>query len=375
MKWREIESVAGFEGAQIFARQTIYPILEKGADNLKKPDGNPILAFQGPFIVAFIITILADNLLLAFLPHSMFRSVLFFILFPVIFIGAIMLMFRLFRNRIVDLITAAKSSFIVRAKAMEEVANFLGLVYTPAPGGAPSTLKSFSSWVGKPQKLEELIALLEKSGGLDDAIENATRAGLMLSNTIILAKAENKQRDIRRQIEMQNLQDGFTGTYAGVNFTAFEWVQSMDEADDIHHLVLVLPTPSRLRSITELRTRETDWPYSGISHNFTSVDLGARAFKDIFKIRSTDQTEARHVFNPAVMERLIALAGENKMRAVAFAEGLVVDLAGRDRFALSDQVTGAWSEASVQQTFSDMAGLLELVKASAHSFMVPTPGN
>ena len=217
--------------------------------------------------------------------------------------------------------------------------------------------------------------MLDRSGGLEETIESTTRAGLMLTNVIVLAKAENKQRDIRRQVELQNLQDGFTGVYAGVDFTAFEWVQSMEKGDDIHHLVLVLPAPSRLQSITELRTRQTDWPYSGAKHDFTSVDLGARAFKDIFKVRSTDQTEARQVFNPAVMERLIALAGENPMRAVAFSEGLVIDIAGADRFALSHQVTGAWSEASVHQTFSDIANLLEFIKTSAHSFMVPVARN
>ena len=375
MNWKKIEAVDGLEGAEAFAQQTIYPILETGAINIKKPDSNPVQAFQMPMILVFIFTVLADNLLVAFLPHGMFRSIVFFMLFPVIFFGAIMFAARLFKDKIVDLITTAKASFMVRAEAMEKVAHFLDLTYIPVPGGAPSTLKNLSKWIGKPQKLEELITMLDKSGGLDEAIESATRAGLMLTNVIVLAKAENKQRDIRRQVEMQNLQDGFTGVYAGVDFTAFEWVQSMDKADDIHHLVLVLPAPSRLHSITELRTRQTDWPYSGTNHDFTSVDLGARAFKDIFKIRSTDQTEARQVFNPAVMERLIALAGENSMRAVAFSEGLVIDIAGADRFALSHQVTGAWSEASVQQTFSDIANLLEFIKTSAHSFMVPVARN
>lgn len=375
MNWKKIEAVDGLEGAEAFAQQTIYPILETGAINIKKPDSNPVQAFQMPMILVFIFTVLADNLLVAFLPHGMFRSIVFFMLFPVIFFGAIMFAARLFKDKIVDLITTAKASFMVRAEAMEKVAHFLDLTYIPVPGGAPSTLKNLSKWIGKPQKLEELITMLDKSGGLDEAIESATRAGLMLTNVIVLAKAENKQRDIRRQVEMQNLQDGFTGVYAGVDFTAFEWVQSMDKADDIHHLVLVLPAPSRLHSITELRTRQTDWPYSGTNHDFTSVDLGARAFKDIFKIRSTDQTEARQVFNPAVMERLIALAGENPMRAVAFSEGLVIDIAGADRFALSHQVTGAWSEASVQQTFSDIANLLEFIKTSAHSFMVPVARN
>lgn len=375
MNWKKIEAVDGLEGAEAFAQQTIYPILETGAINIKKPDSNPVQAFQMPMILVFIFTVLADNLLVAFLPHGMFRSIVFFMLFPVIFFGAIMFAARLFKDKIVDLITTAKASFMVRAEAMEKVAHFLDLTYIPVPGGAPSTLKNLSKWIGKPQKLEELITMLDKSGGLDEAIESATRAGLMLTNVIVLAKAENKQRDIRRQVEMQNLQDGFTGVYAGVDFTAFEWVQSMDKADDIHHLVLVLPAPSRLHTITELRTRQTDWPYSGTNHDFTSVDLGARAFKDIFKIRSTDQTEARQVFNPAVMERLIALAGENPMRAVAFSEGLVIDIAGADRFALSHQVTGAWSEASVQQTFSDIANLLEFIKTSAHSFMVPVARN
>jgi len=369
--WPDIEAVSGFENAQSFSREHIHPVLEAGAVNAKEPSKHILEAFKVPMFVGFIAAVIISNIISGILPGGFLSTAFFFILFPLVFIGCAMLGARLMKDKIIDLIATSKANFITRAKAMTQIADFLDLSYVPVPGGAPSTLKSFSNWVGKPQRLEALIALLDKGGGLNEAIDTAQRAGLLLSNTIILAKQEDKERMVRQQIEMQGLQDGFYGTHKGVRFSAFEWVQTMSEADDIFHLVLVLPPPARLHSITELRTRNTDWPYSGTKHDFDPVEFGARAFNDAFKVRSTDQTEARQVFNPATMERVIALAGENTLRAVAFPEGLVLDIQGTDRFAISNIVTGAWSNDTVQQTFSDLADLLHFIETSAHSFLVP----
>ena len=63
MNWKKIEAVDRLEGAEAFAKQTIYPILERGEINIKKPDRTPVQAFQTPMILVFIFTVLADNLL------------------------------------------------------------------------------------------------------------------------------------------------------------------------------------------------------------------------------------------------------------------------------------------------------------------------
>ena len=371
--WEDIEAMAGFEGAQAFAHDKIEPLLEAETKHAIAPGDNPIKGFQMPLLLAFVLTIIAQNLILSFLPNGWLRSILFFAIFPLLFIGILLFMVRLFKDRIVSQITRAKASLISRTKAMRSIADFLGFTYIPIPGGAPNSLKSFSKWLGNPEQLQALITTLEEKGGLESALDTAIKSGVMISNTIIVAKAENKQKLIRTHIEMQNLQDGFIGTHAGIPFEAFEWVERPSETEtaNTHHLVMVLPAPARLHGVTQLRTRKIAWPYSGVDHAFKTVDVNARDFTDIFKIRSTDQVEARQVFNPAVMERVLVLAGKNAVRAVAFSDGLVLDIVGRDRFAISEITTGTWSRQSVHDTFSDIAALLQLVEATAHSFMLP----
>ena len=56
------------------------------------------------------------------------------------------------------------------------------------------------------------------------------------------------------------------------------------------------------------------------------------------------------------------------MRAVAFDEHLVIDVAGQDRFAMVDLITGAWSDESIAATMTNVAEMLELADAVAHAF-------
>lgn len=369
--WTEIEAVPGFEGAEAFAQQEIVPLMQAGDADRKPIDtSNMAKAIQVPALVAFFGSVIGGQIAMAITPVAFLKPIVMFLTFPVFFIGLILLMLRLFKHRVSDLLLSGKANFTQRAKGMTAIADFLGLTYIPVPGGAPMALKSFAKWMKAEGELKSLVETMDEHGGLDEAVDIAHRSGVMLANTIILAREKKKQEIARQAASVQNLQDGFEGTRAGVTFETFEWVEPVDEDDDIHHLVLVLPSPGRLQGVTELRSRKTGWPNSGQTHALDEVDLGARAFKDVFKVRSTDQTEARAVFNPAVMERVIALAGDDKVRAVAFSEGLVIDVTGSDRFELSHVLTGEWSEESIRTTFSDIADLVLLVEAAAHSFML-----
>lgn len=372
MSWQEIEAVPGFSGAEKLAQFAIDPMLRAEVPPEQAIEPKAIAsAFQLPMTLAMVTTVIGMSFVLGIFSSDWLRVPAAIFALPVIFFGSIIVMLRLFKSRLVDLIVASRGHFILRAKGMSAIADFLGLTYVPAPGGAPRGLSALSKFLGKPEALETLIETLNNHGGMDEALDIAKRSGLMLSNTIILASAEKRKEIADQAAEMQGLQDGFHGTRAGVAFDAFEWVEHIDEDDNVHHLMLVLPAPMRLQGVTELRSPKASWPNSGTTLAVTEVDLGARAFKDRFKLRSTDQTEARAVFNPAVMERVIALAGEDKVRAVAFSDGLVIDVAGKDRFALTHILTGEWSSASIQETFSDIAELVQLVEAAAHTFMVP----
>ncbi|MEL7454251.1 MAG: DUF3137 domain-containing protein, partial [Pseudomonadota bacterium] len=173
------------------------------------------------------------------------------------------------------------------------------------------------------------------------------------------------------QQSVQYLQDGFHGTTNGIAFSAFEWSEPVSDEARLHHLVLVLAAPARLTGTTHLRSHKVPWPNPGPGHDLQPVKLGIDAFEDRYDLRGTDQTEARYVFNPAVIERLIDFAHGADMRAVATDDHIVVDLRGHDRFELIDLLTGAWSETSIETTFQDIADLLDLIDSVAKAFMSP----
>jgi hypothetical protein len=101
------------------------------------------------------------------------------------------------------------------------------------------------------------------------------------------------------------------------------------------------------------------------------VDLGPKAFDALYRLRASDQVEARALFNPAVIERVIALAHGGKFRAVARQQHLVFDFASEaNRFHLIDLITGEWSDETIRQTHADLAEALALVDALGHAFML-----
>jgi hypothetical protein len=170
---------------------------------------------------------------------------------------------------------------------------------------------------------------------------------------------------------MRQIEDGFEGTRAGLTFSMFEWVESVSEAPDIYHLVIVLEAPLRLHGVTHLRARKTSWPQDPNGTPMQDVDLGPRSFDALYRLKASDQVEARAIFNPAVIERVIALANGGPFRAVARQQHLVFDFAGEaNRFHLIDLITGHWSDNTVRQTHADLAEALALVDALGHAFML-----
>lgn len=150
----------------------------------------------------------------------------------------------------------------------------------------------------------------------------------------------------------------------------FEWVERVSEAPDIHHLMIVLKAPFKLSGVTELRSRKISWLRGVDKSGLNEVSLEAVRFTDHFRLRSTDQIESRALFNPAVIERVLALADRGKFRAVASGDHLVFAFEGTDRFALLDLGTGKWDDGSIRRGLTDLADALGLVDALAHAFMV-----
>ncbi len=324
-----------------------------------------------PMSIGIILFFVLNMTLDGILPDGFFGIILHIPLFIVGFLACIFGILILFRDRFVGLLLRSQSRFLVRSKALSAFAARAGFTYVPAPGGAPPSLKAFANWKRAPKEIREAVKMLETHGGMDDALEAARQAGVMAAPATVIGGTPEQRAIYANQATSARLEDGFLGEREGVTFAAFEWVESVDEAPDIHHLVIVLTAPLRLQGVTQLRTRSTSWPRNVSKADLDEVDLGPQIFSRRFKLRSNDQTEARAIFNPAVIERVAELAHGDKIKATAFGQHLVINLeGGGDRFDLLNLVTGEWSEESVRTAISDILELSDFVGEAAHAFMV-----
>ncbi len=369
--WDEIERQDGFAGAQAAVARDIRPILERvkldpiNPDRQKKIVGRFMTA---PFFL-FVVTFFMIDL---FLPSTGGWEVLKFLLFPVIFIGYMAAGLFLMRGQLAKLFVEAQSRLAVKAEAMARIAAPLGLTYVPAPGGAPKGLEWLAKQSWAPAILRDATASLNAAGGMDGAVAIVRDSGLLLEGNIYVAGTpEQKAKYNAQASSMRHVEDGFEGTRGGLTFSMFEWVEKVEDAPDIYHLVIVLEAPLRLHGVTHLRARKYVWPQDPNGTPLEDVDLGPKAFDALYRLRASDQVEARALFNPAVIERVIALAHGGKFRAVARQQHLVFDFASEaNRFHLIDLITGEWSDESIRQTHADLAEALALVDALGHAFML-----
>ncbi|MEX1250214.1 MAG: DUF3137 domain-containing protein [Hyphomonas sp.] len=371
MTWYEIEAQPGFFGATERAAREISPLLERV--RLDPIDTKRQQKIFSRYMTAAFFSFAASFMTLEFLlPGGGVWQVLRFILFPVLFIGWIGLAFFLMRRRLAKLFAEGQARLGVKAEAMTRLTAPLGITYVPAPGGAPKGLEWLSKQDWAPATLREATAKLNAVGGMDQAVDIVLRSGLLIAPHVhVIGTPEQKARYNDQISGMRAIEDGFEGTRAGLAFSMFEWVENVSDAADIFHLVILLEAPLRLHGVTQLRARKTGWPGDAGLAPMQDVDLGPRAFDALYRLRASDQVEARAIFNPAVIERVIALSHGGKFRAVAQGENLVFDFASEDnRFHLIDLVTGAWSEDTIRKTHADLAEALALVDTLGHAFML-----
>ena len=370
MGWDEIERVDGFAGLKAYAEAEVVPVLESDTlapGNSKKLRGRLSRAFSGGFF-AFVITFMIVQ---GIMPDTWWGETLVFILFPLLFFGSIICVVFLVRASLIKLILETKSRFLVRSRALSLLAARLGLTYVPTPGGKPAAITWLADQTWAPQELKDAAAVFDQTAGMEAAVEAAREAGVMIeANVYVIGSAEQKEKYQKMAAGQSRVEDGFHGRRSGVDFELFEWIEKVDENPDIHHLVVVLEAPLTLHGITQMKSRKASWPQDASGVKLQEVDLGPKAFDQLYKLRASDQVEARTIFNPAVIERVIALAGEGQYRAVGKGNQLVFDFPGTNRFALMDLVTGDWSAETVQQTAADLAAALSLADTLAHAFML-----
>ncbi|PKP81191.1 MAG: hypothetical protein CVT79_11015 [Alphaproteobacteria bacterium HGW-Alphaproteobacteria-18] len=368
--WDEIEQADGFAGLRAYAEAEVMPLLSEAelrpadAEILKKRVSRALTIGFAGFVISFLIV-------QGLIPNTMWGETLVFFLFPVMFIAGIFGSLFLFRHSLLRVLLDAKTRFLIRGRALAVLARPLGLTYVPTPGGTPGALKWLAQQAWAPAELRDLATTFDEVGGMDDAVAAARGAGLMVeANVYVLGTKAQKEQYHKMAATQATIEDGFHGRRGGIDFDMFEWVERVDEAPDIHHLVIVLEAPLELHGVTQLRARKVGWPQEASDVRFVEIDLGPRAFDAVYRLRSTDQVEARAIFNPAVIERVIDLAHDGKFRAVAKGSRLVFDFPGVNRFNLVDVVSGEWSEETLRQTISDLVEALTLVDTLAHAFML-----
>jgi hypothetical protein len=371
MDWHEIETHTGFAGARARSQTELRPILERIRPDPINPDRQKKIA-SAVLITFFFLFVGTFSAIDTALPDSAGWVVLRFLLFPVLAIGYMTAGLFLMRGPLAKLLGAALARHGVKADAMTCISAPLGLTYVPAPGGAPNGLEWLAQKSWAPAILRETTRSLNASGGMDGAVAAARGSGLLApSGTYVMGTPEQKAKYHEQTSGMLRIEDGFEGQRAGLAFSMFEWVESGGDSADTCHLVIVLAAPVRLHGVTHLRARKTGWLQDPDGTPMQDVDLGLRAFDSLYKLRSSDQVEARAIFNPAVIERVIALAHGGPFRAVATASHLVFDFPSEtNRFGLVDLVTGEWNDDTIRQAHADLAEALALVDALGHAFML-----
>lgn len=371
MGWDRIERQEGFAGAEAFGAREVRPVLERVKLDPINPDRQKKIISRfmiAPFVL-FGVTFMTLDFML---PDTGWLEFLQFLLFPILFIAYMAAGLFLMRGQLAKLFVEAQARLAIKAEAMNRISAPLGLKYVPAPGGAPKGLEWLSQQSWAPAILREATVSLNAAGGMDAAVAVVRESGLLIdANTYVIGTPEQKAKYHDQASGMRQIEDGFEGRRAGLDFSMFEWVETVSDAADIYHLVIVLAAPLRLQGVTHLRARKTSWPQDPSGAPMQDVDLGPKAFDSLYKLRSSDQVEARAIFNPAVIERVIALAHGGPFRAVARAGHLVFDFASEtNRFHLIDLITGVWNDETLHQTYSDLAEALAVVDTLGHAFML-----
>lgn len=366
--WSDIDRRLGIADSKDFAARAIMPHLQAIPVERLKKDGARENRLELPLGVGFFGFMAVFIALNAILPDTFIGVLARFILFPTLFLGCIAAAFFVFKGRVVDALVKGKTRYIAQSKAMSALAAELGLSYVPSPGGAPEPLKMLARQRWAPATLTEAVAVIDDHGGMDAAIEIAKNSGALFSDVTVLGSREQKEKYAEQQASWRQVEDGFQGARNGVPFSVFEWIESVSEAPDIYHLAMVFSSLHRLHGVTQLRSRHIAWPGASEALDLKPVGVVAPEFEDRFRIRSTDQMEARLVFDPVVLERVARIAHGEQVRAVAFEDHLVIDVAGENRFAMVDLVTGVWSEETIAASMINIADMVALADGVAHAF-------
>ncbi len=363
LSWEEIERRDGFAGLREIVECETLPKLADAKPRLAEQ--NPINALYGGGCFTGIVTLL----LFFFLSSA---------LGPIGFVIAAVIGFFLARPAIVRIakhfVERTIEDLKFRQSVFDPLTRHLGLRYVAAPGGGGGMIQQQSREGLFQSSFAKLYAAMEAYSGQDEAVAAARASGLVELISVIHIGAADEATKKARETGLTRLEDGFSGEHAGLHFDAFEVVRAPRRTDDgstypaEHALLVVLKLPRPLQSTTQLRSRKIGWHKPGNAERLEKVSLESNEFDERFRVRSNDQVEARFVFTPDVMARIVELAHGEKIRATAQADHLVVAIEGPNRFDLTSEDTGLDGDAAVRLAVQQIGEMLDLVEAVGQVF-------
>ena len=356
--WNALEKRSGFGGLREIAERDTLVKLREAKPRLA--ESNPINALYGGGCFVVIV-----GLLILFFLSSLFGVVGFIISLVIAYFLGRPTIEKIARIQVDRMI--ADLSF--RQSVFEPLASHIGLTYVASPGGAQGVVAQQSKEGLFQASFSRLFEALEQFRGQDEAVAAARASGLVELVTVIHIGAADEETKKARETGLTRLEDGFSGEHAGLHFDAFEVVRSPRRTSDgatypaEHALLVVLKLPRPLQSTTQVRSRKISWHKAGDAERLERVRLESNDFEDTFRVRSNDQVEARFVFTPDVMARMLDLAHGEHVRATAQADHLVVAVEGPNRFDLTSEDTGLDGDAAIRLAVQQIGELLDLVEA------------
>ncbi|MEL6726238.1 MAG: DUF3137 domain-containing protein [Pseudomonadota bacterium] len=363
--WTELERRDGFAGLHAIAEKEVLPRLAEAKPRLTEQ--NPINALYGGGCVTG-----GFSLLLIFVLTSALHIVGFIIAVVVIFFLAKPAIAKIAER----FVTRTIADLEFRQSVFEPIAGHLSLSYVAAPGGGQGIVRQQSQEGLFQGSFGKLLEALDAHSGQEEAVAAARSSGLVELVTVIHIGAADEETKKARETGMTRLEDGFSGQHGGLAFDAFEVVRAARRTDDgttypaEHALLLVLKLPRALYGTTQIRSRKVDWHKPGEAERLEKVRLESSEFEEKFRVRSNDQVEARFVFTPDVMARMLDLAHGEQVRATAQAEHLVVAVEGPNRFDLTSEDTGLSGDAAVRLAIQQIGEMLDLVEAVSSTFKI-----
>lgn len=363
--WEALERREGFAGLREIAERDTLPKLKEAKPRLANPSPVNALYGGGCFVAV-------SGLVLLIILSSIFGPFGFVIALVIGFFMARPSIEKIAKIQIDRMI--ADLSF--RQSVFEPLARHIGLRYVASPGGGKGIVAQQSKEGLFQASFRRLHEALEEFSGQDEAVAAARASGLVELATVIHIGGADEETKKARETGLTRLEDGFAGEPAGLHFDAFEVVRSPRRVDDgtveeaEHALLIVLKLPRPLQSTTQLRSKKIGWHKPGEAERLKRVRLESNEFEDDFQVRSNDQVEARFVFTPDVMARMIDLAHGEPFRATAQADHLVVALEGPNRFDLTSQDTGLDGDAAIRLAIQQIGEMLDLVETAASVFAI-----